>query len=102
MRYLEAIFEDTGIRLSKNEDFYQWIVDQGPTSKLPRYEEDLWSYINNRNIKNNLYGLYNWTDPRHTRHGFLTFLKELVDWYSRYTGSTDVISRMRFNNPEKL
>jgi hypothetical protein len=59
----------------------------------------MWRSITNQNLERNLYQLYMWTDHNFSRRGFLFWLQDLVDWYSRYAGSSDVVVMMDVERP---
>ena len=75
IRYIQDIGYDSNIYLAGNTAFLQWLLTRGPASYLPKREEQLWAYITNRNMYDNLYGLYMWTSPNNFhKRGYLQFL----------------------------
>ena len=87
-----TISGQTGVKLSGNKSFENWLIKQSDSDFLPRSEERLIRQITKRNAKDNLYQLYTWTNPEDdSREGYLVFLIDLVNWYARYADATDIV-----------
>ena len=91
MDLITEIGEKTGMRLSANKDFYRWIVRQGPGRSLPRHIERLWRQLTQRNIKDNLWRIYKWINPRARRDDYLDWLISLTTWYADFSGSSGIL-----------
>ena len=86
------ISAESGSRLSANQDFLQWILDQTYETALPDRLDIYWRQINERNMDERLYAIYRWVEPDHfSRRGFLLWLQDLSMWYDRLTGGGAVM-----------
>ena len=86
---LTQISADSEVKLSKNDDFYFWIVKQAGVEDMPKRLEAIWERIDSENVKKSLYSIFLWvtSDTSISRQAYADWLTKLVDWYARYTGA---------------
>ena len=79
---LKDIQAETGIGLSSNRDFHEWIIENSRQT-MPKRLEDFWSNLSEQNMKRRLFYIYKWAVGRSaaSRRGYIEWLSGLADWF---------------------
>lgn len=78
---IRNIQSDTGMKLSGNPQFHDWIMENS-RHEMPMRLEGLFNNLNKQNMKRRLYDIYKWQKGRSdaNRKEYADWLAQVADW----------------------